>query len=112
MTSLGQSLCSHRPMVLLEDVLRPDPASKYPSLKQGVDMRFPDRNRAGQLLAEKLSRYAHRTDVVVMALPPGGVPVGYEIANALDVPLDVLVIRHLGLPSNPALAMGAVSADG
>jgi putative phosphoribosyl transferase len=75
-------------------------------------MRFPDRNRAGQLLAENLSRYAHRKDAVVMALPPGGVPVGYEIANALNAPLDVLVIRNLGLPNNPALAMGAVSADG
>jgi putative phosphoribosyl transferase len=75
-------------------------------------MRFPDRDRAGQLLAEKLSRYAHRKDVVVMALPPGGIPVGYEIANALNAPLDVLVIRKLGLPSNPAVAMGAVSADG
>jgi putative phosphoribosyl transferase len=76
------------------------------------DKRFPDRNGAGQLLAEKLRRYAHRTDVVVVALAPAGVPVGYEIANALDVPFDVLVIRHLGLPNNPALSMGAVSADG
>ena len=75
-------------------------------------MRFRDRNIAGQLLADKLSRYAHRKDVVVIALPPGGVPVGYEIANALNAPLDVLVIRDLGLPSSPALAMGAVSADG
>jgi putative phosphoribosyl transferase len=76
------------------------------------DMRFPDRTRAGQLLAEKLSHYANRKDVAVVALPPGGVPVGYEIANALNAPFDVLVVRHLGVPENPVLVMGAVSADG
>ena len=75
-------------------------------------MRFPDRTRAGQLLAEKLSHYANRKDVAVVALPPGGVPVGYEIANALNAPFDVLVIRHLCVPENPLLVMGAVSADG
>ena len=75
-------------------------------------MRFRDRTRAGQLLAERLSHYANRRDVAVVALPPGGVPVGYEIANALNAPFDVLVIRHLGVPENPALVMGAVSADG
>ena len=75
-------------------------------------MRFRDRTRAGQLLAEKLSHYAHRKDVAVAALPPGGVPVGYEIANALNAPLDVLVIRQLRVPENPVLVMGAVSADG
>lgn len=77
-----------------------------------MNMRFPDRTRAGQALVEKLSHYANRKDVVVVALPPGGVPVGYEIAKALDAPLDVLVIRCLGVPENPALVMGAVSADG
>ena len=75
-------------------------------------MRFRDRTRAGQLLAEKLSHYANRKDVAVVALPPGGVPVGYEIANALNAPLDVLVIRQLRVPENPVLVMGAVSADG
>jgi putative phosphoribosyl transferase len=76
------------------------------------DRRFRDRTRAGQLLAEKLSHYANREDVAVVALPPGGVPVGYEIATALDAPFDVLVIRHLGVPENPVLVMGAVCADG
>lgn len=75
-------------------------------------MRFRDRTRAGQLLAEKLSHYANRKDVAVVALPTGGVPVGYEIANALNAPLDVLVIRQLRVPENPLLVMGAVSADG
>jgi putative phosphoribosyl transferase len=75
-------------------------------------MRFPDRSRAGQLLAEKLSSYANRKDVAVVALPPGGVLVGYEIANALNAPLDILVIRNLRVPENPVLVMGAVCADG
>jgi putative phosphoribosyl transferase len=75
-------------------------------------MRFPDRTRAGQLLAEKLDRYANRAGVVVVALPPGGVPVGYEIAIALKVPLEILVPRILCCPQNPVLIMGAVSAEG
>jgi hypothetical protein len=81
-------------------------------LKQEIDMRFPDRFKAGQLLAEKLDHYAYRRDVIVLALPPGGVPVGYEVAKALNAPLDILVIRRLGCPNNPVLAMGAVCADG
>jgi putative phosphoribosyl transferase len=83
-----------------------------PSPKQEIDMRFPDRFKAGQLLAEKLDHYAYRRDVIVLALPPGGVPVGYEVAKALNAPLDILVIRRLDFPNNPALAMGAVCADG
>jgi putative phosphoribosyl transferase len=81
-------------------------------LKQEIDMRFPDRFKAGQLLAEKLDHCAYRRDVIVLALPPGGVPVGYEVAKALNAPLDILVIRRLGFPNNPVLAMGAVCADG
>lgn len=75
-------------------------------------MRFRDRFKAGQLLAEKLSHYAYRRDVIVLALPPGGVPIGYEVAKVLNAPLDILVIRRLGLPDNPALAIGVVCADG
>ena len=75
-------------------------------------MPFPDRAAAGRLLAEKLTHYANRKDVAVVALPPGGVPVAYEIAQALSAPLDLLVIRYLGVPENPALVMGAVAADG
>lgn len=75
-------------------------------------MRFRDRFKAGQLLAEKLSQYANRRDVVVVALPPGGVPIGYEVGKALSAPLDIVVIRSLSLPSNPTLAMGAVCDDG
>lgn len=75
-------------------------------------MRFRDRFKAGQLLAEKLSHYANRKDAIVLALPPGGVPIGYEVATALNTPFDIVVIRSLRLPNNPVLAMGAVCADG
>jgi putative phosphoribosyl transferase len=73
---------------------------------------FRDRHAAGRLLAEKLGAYANRPDVVVLALPRGGVPVGYEVARALGAPLDVFVVRKLGLPWNEELAMGAIASGG
>jgi putative phosphoribosyl transferase len=73
---------------------------------------FRDRRAAGRLLATKLARYAERPDVVVLALPRGGVPVAYEVAQALDTPLDVFVVRKLGLPGHEELAMGAVATGG
>ncbi|MGA7326798.1 MAG: hypothetical protein WBX25_20475 [Rhodomicrobium sp.] len=73
---------------------------------------FRDRRQAGQLLAAKLSAYAKRRDVIVLALPRGGVPVGYEIAKALGVPLDVFVVRKLGVPGYEELAMGAIASGG
>jgi putative phosphoribosyl transferase len=74
--------------------------------------RFRDRTEAGQLLAKKLSKYANRRDVVVLALPRGGVPVGFQVANTLNAPLDILVVRKLGLPSQEELAMGAIATGG
>src|ERR687888_109711 len=74
--------------------------------------RFGDRAQAGRELAAVLSRYAGREDVVVLALPRGGVPVGLEVARELDAPLDVYVVRKLGLPEQPELAMGALASDG
>lgn len=74
--------------------------------------RFRDRHDAGRRLAEKLRAYANRPDVIVLALPRGGVPVGYEVATALDVPLDVFVVRKLGLPWHEELAMGALASGG
>src|SRR5438105_8686626 len=74
--------------------------------------RFRNRNEAGRLLAEKLTAYANRPDVLVLALPRGGVPVGYEVARALSAPLDVFVVRKLGVPGYEELAMGAVATDG
>jgi predicted phosphoribosyltransferase len=74
--------------------------------------RFRDRVEAGRSLAELLSGYAGRDDVIVLALPRGGVPVGYEVAKALGAPLDVLVVRKLGVPGHEEFAMGAIASGG
>jgi predicted phosphoribosyltransferase len=74
--------------------------------------QFQDRAEAGRKLAEKLHAYAGRPDVLVLALPRGGVPVGYEVARALEAPLDVFVVRKLGVPGHEELAMGAVASGG
>lgn len=74
--------------------------------------RFTNRAEAGRLLAQRLTAYSGRSDVIVLALPRGGVPVAYEIALALTVPLDVFVVRKIGVPHHRELAMGAVAADG
>ena len=73
---------------------------------------FRDRQEAGRALAEQLQQYAGRPDVIILALPRGGVPVGYEIAQALHVPLDLLVVRKLGVPGHEELAMGAIASGG
>ena len=73
-------------------------------------MRFPDRSKAGQLLAQKLAGYFNNPDVLVLALPRGGVPVGFEVACALNVPLDIIVVRKLGVPDHEELAMGAIAS--
>jgi putative phosphoribosyl transferase len=77
-----------------------------------VNDRYPDREHAGRVLAERLQHYADRPDVVVMALPRGGVPVAYEVATALGAPLDVLCVRKLGVPGHEELAMGAIATGG
>jgi len=74
--------------------------------------RFADRAEAGRELAAALREYAGRDDVVVFALPRGGVPVGFEVARELKAPLDVFVVRKLGLPAQPELAMGAIASGG
>jgi putative phosphoribosyl transferase len=73
---------------------------------------FRDRREAGRALAAKLATYAHRPDVLVLALPRGGVPVAYEVTRALGVPLDVFIVRKLGIPGHEELAMGAVATGG
>lgn len=75
-------------------------------------MLFRDRADAGRLLADKLISYANRPDVLVLALPRGGVPVAYEVAQALHAPLDVFLVRKLGLPGQEELAMGAIASGG
>ncbi|MGH7444529.1 MAG: phosphoribosyltransferase [Longimicrobiales bacterium] len=77
-----------------------------------IDDRFRDRTEAGRRLAEDLRAYAGRDDVIVLALPRGGVPVGYEVARALRVPLDVFLVRKLGLPGHEELAFGAIASGG
>lgn len=74
--------------------------------------RYQDRRDAGRVLARALAKYRHDASAVVLALPRGGVPVAYEVAQALGLSLDVLVVRKLGLPAQPELAMGAVASGG
>lgn len=74
---------------------------------------FRDRRQAGELLAERLRQhYAGRPDVLVLALPRGGVPVGFEVARALRAPFDVFLVRKLGVPGHEELAMGAIASGG
>ena len=73
---------------------------------------FQDRTDAGRQLAEELLSYAGRDDVIVLALPRGGVPVAFEVAQRLGVPLDVFVVRKLGVPGHEELAMGAIASGG
>ena len=75
-------------------------------------MLFPDRREAGRQLAAKLVAYADRPDVLVLALPRGGVPVAFEVAQALHAPLDIFLVRKLGLPGQEELAMGAIASGG
>jgi predicted phosphoribosyltransferase len=73
---------------------------------------FPNRSEAGRQLAEKLEKYAGRDDVIVLGLPRGGVPVAYEVAKHLRVPLDVFIVRKLGVPGFEELAAGAIASGG
>ncbi len=75
-------------------------------------MIFRNRADAGRKLAAKLTRYADREDVLVLALPRGGVPVAYEVAKELKAPLDVFLVRKLGVPGHEELAMGAIASGG
>ena len=75
-------------------------------------MTFRDRRHAGQALAVALARYAGCDDVVILALPRGGVPVAFEVARALRAPLDVFLVRKLGVPGHEELAMGAIASGG
>lgn len=75
-------------------------------------MAFRDRQEAGQILAEKLAHYRGRDDLLVLALPRGGVPVAFEVAKSLEAPLDICVVRKLGVPGASELAMGAVASGG
>src|SRR5213592_3658251 len=73
---------------------------------------FANRREAGVELASKLRHYTGRSDVVVLALPRGGVPVAFEVAEALDAPLDTFIVRKLGMPGHAEFAMGAIASGG
>ena len=74
--------------------------------------RFKDRTHAGKLLARQLADYAHHPEAIVLALPRGGVPVGFALARALDLELDILLVRKLGMPGHEEYAIGAVGSGG
>ncbi len=76
------------------------------------DIKFKDRNDAGARLALKLKNYKDKEGTLVLALPRGGIVIGYEIASYINCPLDVIIIRKLGFPGNPELAIGAISENG
>jgi predicted phosphoribosyltransferase len=86
--------------------------SREPIMPQAISRPFRDRVNAGKVLAERLRKYAGRPDVIVLALPRGGVPVAYEVAKALGAPLDVFIVRKLGVPGHEEYAMGAVASGG
>ncbi|MGB5768641.1 MAG: phosphoribosyltransferase family protein, partial [Crocosphaera sp.] len=77
-----------------------------------MNIRFHNRTEAGQRLAEQLEFYKNRKDALVLALPRGGVPVAFEIAKKLNLPLDICLVRKLGVPQHPELAMGAIALGG
>ena len=77
-----------------------------------MERAFANRTEAGRLLAEKLGEYADRSDVIVLGLPRGGVPVAYEVAERLRAPLDVFIVRKLGVPGFEELAAGAIASGG
>jgi putative phosphoribosyl transferase len=77
-----------------------------------LKLPFEDRTQAGRLLGEALAEYAKRSDVIVLALPRGGVPVGFEVARMIDAPLDIILVRKLGTPGQEELAMGAIASGG
>jgi putative phosphoribosyl transferase len=77
-----------------------------------IEMRFQDRRDAGRRLGELLRAHERGIDTIVLALPRGGVPVAYEVARALQLPLDVMIVRKLGAPGQPELALGAIASGG
>jgi putative phosphoribosyl transferase len=75
-------------------------------------LHFKDRVQAGELLAQQLTAYQGRPDVVILALPRGGVPVAYQVASQLDLPLDIIIVRKIGMPGHKEFAIGAIASGG
>jgi putative phosphoribosyl transferase len=87
-------------------------AYRSPTVAGQAHVAFADRREAGKELAAKLARYRSREDVVVLALPRGGLPVAFEVAEALGAPLDIFIVRKLGMPGHPEFAIGAIASGG
>src|SRR6266496_4121761 len=81
-------------------------------IKESMNPRFRDRSEAGRMLAARLEKYAGRDDVIVFGLPRGGVPVAFEVARGIGAPLDVFIVRKIGVPWHEELAMGAIASGG
>jgi putative phosphoribosyl transferase len=97
----------------MRSIKPPNAANRRTAKKCGnVGREFGERSDAGRLLAKRLTQYAGRSDAIVLALPRGGVPVAYEVACALNLPLEIFTVRKIGVPYHPELAMGAVASDG
>jgi putative phosphoribosyl transferase len=77
-----------------------------------MELPYKNRSQAGRELANALQPYANRPDVLVLALPRGGVPVAYQVAKCLNAPMDLMLVRKLGLPGHEELAMGAIATGG
>ena len=90
----------------------PKMRERFERNQMSTQPQYKDRTDAGQQLAERLATYLDRKDVLVLGLPRGGVPVAYEVAKALNVPLDVYLVRKLGAPGQEELAMGAIATGG
>src|SRR5438270_9757595 len=103
---------SHPAQTHGEHAERPAGAAGVTGAATSQDRLFRDRRDAGRILAGLLERYRDRDDLVVLALPRGGVPVAYEVARALRAPLDVFLVRKLGVPGREELAMGAIASGG
>src|SRR5262245_53103322 len=111
MKTVYPALCLRR--VTTKEVLIPEGIEGRqigPERIDKVSLHFYDRVEAGRLLAHELWRYAGRADVLVLALPRGGVPVGFQVASELRVPLDIFLVRKLGVPGHEELAMGAIAS--
>ena len=101
-----------RRLIEWQDVVRKKLGPLTPKPKDNVPAHFHDRAEAGRFLSRELRGYSGRNDVLVLALPRGGVPVGFQVATELRVPLDVFLVRKLGVPGHEELAMGAIASGG
>jgi predicted phosphoribosyltransferase len=109
---IGPRMVTRRGILLALIFLLSSRAGEPMASNLDSQLPFADRSQAGRQLAERLAHYKNRGDVLVLALPRGGVPVAYEVARTLEAPLDVFLVRKLGVPGHRELAMGAIASGG